>query len=248
VQSDAPNPILDAIHSGTHFIPRIGIQMHFAENGSHVLQFDLGDRVADTGLVGLLADMAGGQVIIAARQPCESATTHIEVRDVGNLVGPGEIVARSRLLATSKRRGVIETLFELGEGRALAHTTFSVRDGSLRPAVMPAPPRAQPSTEPLWQFIGVRQTAAGSAIAIGPLVGNHTGALHGGAVIALAEAAAVQQLQPGEAFEGVSVHYLHAVKGTTANAVARRHGRSVIVDLHSDGSSQELARLTFTIT
>ena len=241
------NEMVQAVTAGTHFIPRLGMQMHFTEDGGHILQLDIGDRPVDIGLVGLLADMAGGQVIIMARQPCESATTQLEVHGASNLIGPGEIVARSRLLATSKRRGVIEHHFELGGGHAVAHTTFAVRDGSLRPSIFTTPARVAPSTEPLWRFIGVRQEGGAAAITLGPLVGNHTGALHGGAVIALGEAAALQAIQPGEVLESVSIHYLHAVRGQIGRAAAQRYGRSVVVDVTADDSPRELARLLFTV-
>lgn len=243
----AGNEMVQAVTDGTHFIPRLGMQMHFTEDGGHILQLDIGDRPADIGLVGLLADMAGGQVIIMARQPCESATTQLEVHGASNLVGPGEIIARSRLLATSKRRGVIEHHFELGGGHAVAHTTFAVRDGSLRPTVFGLNARVAPSTEPLWQFIGARQEDGRAAITLGPLVANHVEALHGGAVIALGEAAAVQVVQPGEVLESVSIHYLHAVRGHTAYATATRYGRSVVVDVTADDSPRELARLVFIV-
>ena len=243
----AGNEMVESVIAGTHFIPRLGMQMHFTEDGGHILQLDIGDRPVDVGLVGLLADMAGGQVIIMARQPCESATTQLEVHDASNLVGPGEIVARSRLLATSKRRGVIEHHFELGGGHAVAHTTFAVRDGSLRPTVFTPAHRQAPSMQPLWQFIGARQEDGRAAITLGPLVANHVEALHGGAVIALGEAAALQALQPGELLESVSIHYLHAVRGATAYAAAQRFGRSVVVDITADDSPRELARLVFTV-
>jgi len=230
-----------------HFIPQLGVQTSMSDDGTHVLRLDLGERVADVGLVALLADMAGGHTILTAREPCHVATTHLEVHGIGNLVGPGEIVATSRLLGSSKRRGVIETLFQLGDGHALSHSTFAVRDGDLLAAAMPTRPRVAPSMTALWQTIGVVQEDAGATLELGPHVGNHTGALQGGATIALAEAAALLQLTDGEQLDAVSIHYLHTVRGHVATATARRHGSAITVDICADAATKELARLTFSL-
>lgn len=239
-----PDPALGPIGATQHFVPRLGVQFGAVDR----LSVELGDRTADVAFIGLLTDMAGGQIVIAERAPVDVVTTHLEVHGVAGLVGPGEITAESRILASSTRRCIVETHFRLGDsGHAVAHGTFAVRPGSLTSAVMSSPPPAPPSAVPLWEFIGAAQTDGGSAITLGPLIGNHIGALQGGACIALAEAAAVVQLEAGENLDSVSIHYLHAVYGTTATATARRRGRSILVDIHADGASKELTRLTFTV-
>ena len=106
------NEILKSISRGDHFIPGMGIFMSINDDGTHHLDAEITDRVADVSFIGMLADMTAGQTIITARAPCESATLHIEVHAVNNLVGPGTIVGRTRVLTVSKRRGAMETIFE----------------------------------------------------------------------------------------------------------------------------------------
>lgn len=240
------NDFLASINLGEHFIPRLGIHMRPNDDGTHHLSFEISDRVADVALIGLLTDMTAGQAIIAARAPCEAATTHIEVHAVTNLVGPGTIVGRTRVLATSKRRGVMETIFELNGGYAFAHSTFNIREGQLRPMSIDRP-KAEAFTEPLGSFVGVERTVEGSRLELSSRVANHTGALQGGITIALAEGAALGQLAEGELLEGVSIHYLHPVRGGVATAKAVRYGRSITVNVRTDGEKKELARLTFTV-
>lgn len=240
------NDFLAAIKDGGHFIPRMGIFMRPNDDGTHHLEFAITDRVADVSLIGLLTDMTAGQAIISARAPCEAATTHIEVHAVDNLIGPGTIVGRTRVLAASKRRGVMETIFELNGKYAVAHSTFNIRDGELRPMSIERP-AAEPQEQPMWQFVGVERTGQGARLALGGRVANHTGALQGGITIALGEAAALGKLENDELLEGVSIHYLHPVRGGVATAKAIRYGRSIIVNVRTDGEKKELARLTFTV-
>ena len=245
-QPEETNEMIQAVIRGEHFLPRMSIYMCPNDDGTHHLDVEITDRVADVSFIGLLADMTAGQAIITARAPCEAATTHIEVHAVNNLVGPGTIVGRTRVLAVSKRRGVMESIFELNGQYAIAHSTFNIREGELRGMIAPRRER-QPIAEPMWSFVGAEQTPLGSRITLGPLVANHTGALQGGVTIALAEAAALGKLDDGEVLEGVSIHYLHPVRGGVATAKATRYGRSIIVNVRADGEKKELARLTFTV-
>jgi len=240
------NEILKSISRGEHFIPGMGIFMSINDDGTHHVDAEITDRVADVSFIGMLADMTAGQTIITARAPCESATLHIEVYAVNTLVGPGTIVGRTRVLTVSKRRGVMETIFELNGKYAVAHSTFNVREGEFVTIAAPRRER-QPMSLPMWQYVGAEQTPLGSQIECSPFVANHTGGLQGGVTIALAEAAALGKLAEGEALDGVSIHYMHPVIGSVATAKATRYGRSIIVNVRVDGEKKERARLTFTV-
>ena len=223
------------------------MQLEWESESVHVIEYAISERPMDVGLMGLLADMAGGQVVIANREPCECTTTHLEVIGVASLRGPGLVVGRSRLIGMSRKRGVVETVFELGGERAVSHSSFAVNEGILTRMTQPKEPRNEPLAVPLWEFIGATRTADGAYIDLGPTVANHTGTMQGGSTIALAEAAALSAVHEGETLDSVSIHYMKAVRGSRASATATRFGRSIVVDVHTDVSSTLLSRLVFAV-
>jgi acyl-coenzyme A thioesterase PaaI-like protein len=234
--------------SPEHFLRSLDLGLTH-EPGRSTLRARIGDITTDAGLLATLVDVIGGHVVMRERFPVILATTHIELHAIDRLHGPGELVAESTIVASSKRRAVVEVTLRLDEVLALAHAGFAVRedpgaggDGWVRPrgdAVI---------SDPLWQQIGVETVDGGAQVTVHPLIHNHIGGLQGGAMVALLERGALVDAPDGTVVTDAAINYLTQARTHLVRAVRRSDlGDVVSIDGIGAGNAHAFANAVFRL-
>lgn len=218
--------------------------------GRSTLRARLGDIAADAGLLATFVDVIGGHVVMRERFPVILATTHIELHSIDRLRGPGELVAEATIVASSKRRAVVEVTLQLGDVLALAHAGFAVRDdpGGGGDDGWARPRGETVIREPLWRRIGVETVGGGAQVTVHPQIHNHIGGLQGGAMVALLERGALVDAPDGTVVSDASVNYLTQARTHLVRAVRRQHlGDVVSIDGIGDGNEHAFANAVFRL-
>lgn len=228
------------------FLAELDIKMPTASTGSSstVTKLIGGSGPADVGILATVVDLIAGHFILGQAWPCGISTTEMTLHGIHRLHRPGLLVATVRLVSMTRARGCVEIDLSIDgseRGTATAIAVFNLFrfDDELLAVEPPgdwSPGESSASLdEALWARAGIAVDAAGHAaeVALRPEIANHVSSLQGGVSVALLEAAASTQLEPGTQIRSVSVSYLSQGRVGPFRATARRNGPDadvVVVD------------------
>ena len=217
------------------------------------------------GVIATIIDMVAGETAIREVLPQWIATANLSLH-VGDLPSEGTLRARPRVLRKGRTTLVMEVLvdhLESGLECGLSTVGFSILPGrnALQARVdwAEAPQSrsefAQPGSgldKPLYETLGLGFEATDPAIArlaVGPYVINTLGAMQGGVVAILIDAAgdhhAAHQLGGPARVRSLEIHYLKLARVGPVRAVARTIGTTeaglmLRVSLHDEGADDVL--------
>jgi len=225
---------------------------------------DDGDR-PHVGVIATIIDMVAGETAIREVLPQWIATSNLSLH-TGELPREGTLRARPRVLRKGRTTLVMEVLVDHVESAVecgLSTVGFSILPGrnalQARVGWAEAPESrsefARPGSglqKPLYETLGLAFDATDPAIArlaVGPYVINTLGAMQGGVVAILIDAAgdhyAASQLGGPARVRSLEIHYLKLARVGPVRAVARTIGKTgsglvLRVSLHDEGADDVL--------
>ena len=220
-----------------------------------------GSGPVDVGIVATVVDLIAGHFILGQAWPCGISTTEMSLSGIHRLHGPGLLVATARLVSMTRGRGCVEIDLSIdGSNRGTATATavfnlFRFDDHLLAmdPPGAWSPGRSTASLdEALWARAGIEidQVEHAAEVRLRPEIANHVSSLQGGVTVALLEAAASTQLDPGTEVRSVSVSYLSQGRVGPFRATARRTGPDadvvVVAAVDHGNDDRPVARAVFT--
>jgi acyl-coenzyme A thioesterase PaaI-like protein len=197
-------------------------------------------------IVATEADMVGGALATRASEPRVPLTVDLTVHRI-EPVGTGRLSMVGRVLKAGQRTTVTEILISAGDERPLfvSHATFmpAPRPQDVQPFSGDRTSGPPSLTQPFIEQLGVRVLSPGTTeLDRTPYTMQPTGTVQGGAVAAVAEAAA--ETLTGGAVADLELRYLSAVRVGPARATAESIGAGrVRVEVRDRGNADRLATL-----